>query len=156
MKKSLLSLAVVALWAAPLFAANQGASSSGATVAAIVVPADGNGNHFMVNFPYKVFEDSGSASAVLLVDENGNAPACAIIHAVCIDAGSGFVNIIDSGSASGITATSPNSVTGELAAATGTQTCQVFDSIVEKGAVAVNSTSVLSSHILWRRCGGSN
>lgn len=155
MKKSLLSLAVVLL-SVPLFAANQGASSNGATVASMVVPADGNGNHFEVGFPYKVFEDSGSVSAVLLVDENGNAPSCAIIHAVCIDAGSGFVNTIDASSTSGITDVSANSVTGEVSAASGALTCQVFDSIVEKGAVVVNSTSVLSSHILWRRCGGSN
>jgi hypothetical protein len=154
-------LLVLALAAAGVsYASNQASPAYGvSSVQDHKVPVDGAGVAFRTDgaIGWKVFEDTGSGSAVLLTDEFGNAPVCGVLHALCITAGSNYAMAVDSNTAAGVTTSAINNLLPALQAQSSVITCQTVDAQFDKGVVLINSSSSGGSYAYWRPCrGGRN
>lgn len=103
---------------------------------------------------WNVFESSASSTAGLVLDQNGKAPTCALVHKICNDSSaSGFAVAYDTNSAAGITVgLSAGALGGRCPSSTTLQTCCTLDIKTEKGIVFGASTSVLNSYLYWAPC----
>lgn len=123
----------------------------------MIVDANGQPFYSSNEIGWKVYEDSGSVSAALIVDETSGTVSCGILHQVCVDAGSGYTTVVDTSSISGVTGTAVNTLTGALTWSSTATVCQVYDAQFNNGLAVVNNTAAGSSHVYWRPCrGGRN
>lgn len=151
--KKLLMLLVLGLLAAPAFASNQASSANGYGPKLRYQPADTNGNRadsFASGF--KVFEDSGSAAAILVTDETGVAPSCGQLRQLCTSAGTGYALALDSNTASGITGNSASALLPQLLQSATAVTCLTIDAQFNKGLVLINSSGTGATYAYWRPC----
>jgi hypothetical protein len=169
MKKStllLIGLGVIALLSGIAMASNQGNPSWGTTSAYLSsqiarrLPVDQNGDPWVdntVTLGYKVFESSGSASAVLVKDEVNNAATSGLLHQICVSGNAGFAVAFDSNTTSGITANGGGALGPQVSPVSSAQTCLVVDAQFNNGLVLINSSAVGASYVYWRPArGGSN
>lgn len=151
--------------------ARQGPGSAGLNGAVLTTvvdrksPVDGNGIQFKqpVDLGYKVYEDSGSASAVILKDELGNTPVCGLVHQVCIGSAlasdaTGYVILVDSAAAGGVALATSIKLAPPLSQITAqVPACYTLDVQWNNGLVLLNSGVTGGSYVYWRPCrGGRN
>ena len=169
--KSLMSLVLAVLMLGGVVSSVRAAApSSGATISDRKVPTDGAGAEFTNPWQmgFKVWEDSGTTVAQLVLDENGNAPGCGLLHQVCTavrSATTSYVGVYDSTSTSvaGVTLNAAPFITDRallpfLPGSTTLMTCSgVIDAQFNRGLVVATNVNDGASYVYWRPCrGGRN
>lgn len=156
MMKKFLTCALLAMGlAAPAMATNQSNVSSSTTPSPRFQPVDLNGTRMdKESFGYRVFEDSGSATAVLVTDDAGLAPTCGVLHQLCISAGANFTVAFDTSSTTlgGAGAQAAFALTPQVNATSGNERCLTVDAQFNRGLVLINSTGAGASYAYWRPC----
>lgn len=145
-------------WMAPRYA--QAANpSSGATVVDRTMTRDSGGSVLTDEARgYKVHEVFNSATAQLVVDEDGTAPTAGVLKKVCVSSGSAtteYAVVYDSASITGITATTSGKALHPLLnRATATERCLDINAQFHRGLVVIQDSAVGRTYVYWRKLSG--